>query len=147
MAMRTRRQKLAPRDASSRLKEIEACKLRAQGLSYAEIAAQVGYSDRGAAYRAIHRSLAERKEEAVEELRREEGNLLDRLQREVWHEYQKAVTQQQKLHCIDRLLSISDRRCALYGLKVKPENVQAQVIIREVREAREVEQQDGTGGP
>lgn len=51
-----------------------------QGHTYEQVAAEVGYANRGTAWRAVSRALAERMEQGVEELRTVEAARLNYLQ-------------------------------------------------------------------
>ena len=61
-----------------------AVELAIDGVSYGAIAAEVGYSHRGTAYKAVHKALAERVVEGVDTLRRLEVDRLDALQAALW---------------------------------------------------------------
>jgi hypothetical protein len=65
----------------AQLKRTRAVELAGQGLSFDQIAKDVGYSHRGSAHRAVSKALAEREVHAVEELRQVELERLDQLHR------------------------------------------------------------------
>ncbi|MCE0488146.1 hypothetical protein [Ornithinimicrobium sediminis] len=58
--------------------------MRAQGMTYQEIADELGYSNRGAVHHVIHRALQRQATEAAEELRYLENTRLDALQQSLW---------------------------------------------------------------
>lgn len=58
-------------------RDARAIQLRAQGLSYDDIAAAIGYANRGAAFKAVQRGLKAVIEPAVYELRQVEGERLN----------------------------------------------------------------------
>ena len=88
-----------------------AVELAINGASYAAIAAEVGYSHRGTAYKAVHKALAERVTEGVDELRRLELARLDLLQAAVWD---KALAADSA--AVNTVLRIIERRAKLLGL-------------------------------
>ena len=61
-----------------------AVELAIDGVSYGAIAAEVGYSHRGTAYKAVHKALAERVTVSVDQWRRLELDRLDALQVALW---------------------------------------------------------------
>lgn len=72
------------RDVNAALRAEQAIKLRAQRLSYAEIARRVGFASAGACFNAIQRELARTLGSRVEDLRREEAAMYDELQQAVF---------------------------------------------------------------
>lgn len=122
------------RDVNAALRASQALHLRAtQKLTYDEIAAQCGYSDRTSCYRAVKRELERVVVENVQELRREESRMLDYLQAELWplvaNKDNKA-----RLFALDRLLAVSESRRKLMGLDMPTGDNTAsnQIIVREV---------------
>lgn len=105
----------------------KALALRAQRYTYAQIAQAVGWSDKGTAYAAIKKELEARIVAGVDEMRREEADMLDELHRYAWKamlesnasEDDDPATAQKKqkinLWAMDRLLVISERRARLFG--------------------------------
>lgn len=69
-----------PRDVNAAVRVAQALRLRAQRLSYAEIAHRVGYASAGACHNAIQRELARTIDQSVTTLRREEAAMYDDLQ-------------------------------------------------------------------
>lgn len=92
-------------------KERKCLELRRGGLTYDRIAAEVGYTNRSAARKAVERALERTLQESADELRVLEADRLDRLQVAAW----KAATGGD-LFAIDRVLKIMDRRAKLFGL-------------------------------
>src|SRR5690348_9478339 len=72
------------RDVNAAQKVALALKLRAQKLTYEEIAARCGYGSKGACHNAIQRELSRVITENVDELRREEEYILNCLHAEIW---------------------------------------------------------------
>jgi len=121
------------RDANATSRAEHAIQLRRQRLSYTEVAARSGYASAGAAYNAIQRELERTVVTAVDDLRREEIDMLDRLHAEVWP-LAMDPTYKGRLFAVDRILAISDARRKLMGMDV-PVNANvfsAQVVVREV---------------
>jgi AraC-like DNA-binding protein len=119
------------RDVNATMRVAEAIKLRVKKFTYQEIADQCGYSDASACHHAVQRELQRIVVENIEELRREESIIYDRLHAECW---ELAIDKGNKgrLFAVDRLISISERRAKLMGLDVRPDEVLAGVtIIRE----------------
>jgi hypothetical protein len=72
-------------DAATALWRRERCvELALAGHSYDEIAEQVGYANRGTAWRTVTKALEQNVADSVDELRRVEGERLDTLQDAVW---------------------------------------------------------------
>ena len=74
--------------ALSAARRARAVELRTQGLTYEQIAAQLGYKNRGTVHRMVSDALKAQTVEAVDQLRSLEVERLDRLQFGVW---QKAM--------------------------------------------------------
>lgn len=108
------------RDVNAVARASQAVSLRAQKLTFEEIAHRCGYKSPGACRNAIQRELQRTIVKNVEELRTEELAMLDLLHKEVW---ELAIDKKNKgrLLAIDRILSISERRCKLMGLDIKPD--------------------------
>jgi len=92
------------------LNDREALRLRSQGLSYREIADELGV-DTSTAYRRTQRALSAVPVEDVESYRLLELDRLDALQRAIWD---KAIDG--NLNALDRVLAIMSRRSKLLGL-------------------------------
>lgn len=101
----------------ARLRDLEAVKLRASGLTYTQIAADLGISETGAR-KAVKRSMEKIKEELREsaaDLRNLELERLDALQYALW-----AKATAGDVQAVDRVLRVMTRRAALLGLDVPP---------------------------
>jgi hypothetical protein len=110
-------------------KEEQALDLRRSGESYSAIAAQLGYSDRSAASKAVHRGIGRTLQESADRLVTLESDRLDRLLHGVWD---KAIAGD--LAAVDRVLKIMERRAKLLGLdrtaEVSAEIVAMQVLVQ-----------------
>ncbi|MEV0968503.1 hypothetical protein [Microtetraspora glauca] len=123
------------RDPNVARRDAEACRLRAQNLTYQQIADELGMSSKGQAYEAVQRALKETVQEPADEVRQLELMRLDDLAqaaREVLNATHYVVSQGRvvrltrggapleddapKLQAIDRLLKIQERRARLLGL-------------------------------
>ena len=123
---------LKARDVNAVSRVTLAIGLRAKKLTYEEIAALAGYSNATACRRAILRELERTVVANVEELRREESVILDKLHASLWEQGIDEKNDKQTW-VIDRLLAISERRSKLMGLDVRPgETMGPQIIIEEV---------------
>jgi len=111
--------------------------LRAKKLTYEEIAQQCGYANAGAARNAIMRELERVVVENVEELRREESMILDKLHESFWdraidNEHKHPLSEDQHADA-SLILKISQARRELMGMnKPADEPAKPLVIIREV---------------
>jgi hypothetical protein len=97
--------------AQSLHREARAVELLMAGRDYDQIAAELGYSSRSGAWRAVQRALRKRREEVAGEYLTLELDRLDALQCAVWD---AAMSGDPK--AVDAVLKISDRRCELLGL-------------------------------
>lgn len=110
-----------------------ALSLKAQGMTYDEIAARAGYGSRGAAHKAVMRELQRNISPKVEELRQEEALILTKL-----HKRCMAAAMDEKnayfLYAVDRVLAIRERWAKLFGLDIPVDQAVAmnQIIVREV---------------
>lgn len=121
------------KDPNTAERDAEACRLRTRALSYAEIAAQLGYANEGHAHLAVKRALLATVSEPAEEVRKTELKRLDNLYRLALKIAERAhVTVSQgrvvylgdlpveddgpALAAVDRLLKIQERRARLLGL-------------------------------
>ncbi len=113
-----------PRDANAGVRVIQALELRAKKLTYDQIASQCGYSDRASCYRAVQRELDRRVVSNVDEMRKQEADMLDQLHTVCW---ELAIDKANKgrLFAVDRVLAISERRAKLMGLDMKPDEILA----------------------
>lgn len=97
-------------------REAKATGLRIAGKSYDDIAAELGFSDRSGAHKAVVRRMANLYREEAEELRRLEMARLDRLQAAMW---QRAILCDYE--AVDRVLKIMARRAKMCGLDLTPD--------------------------
>ncbi|MFT4280570.1 hypothetical protein [Microbacterium sp.] len=99
-----------------------ALQMRLRRATYREIAAALGYSNPGNAYRAVEREIAKVPREHAKQLLAQELEALDALQREVMPAALGEGTMRDgspkapDLWAVDRVLSIMDRRARLMGL-------------------------------
>lgn len=113
------------RTVDTAARDAEACRLRTLGLTYEQIASQLGFSDRSNARSAVERGLVAIVAEPAEELRTLELARLDELTQRAWgilDDEPPGVA----LQAIDRILKIQERRAKLLGLDA-PTRVEAQV--------------------
>jgi hypothetical protein len=90
---------------------VRAVELRTTGLTYDQIAAELGYANRGTVYRLVSEALETQTVEAVDQLRSLEVERLDRLQFGVW---QKAMDGD--VHAGSLAIRVIMARCRLLGL-------------------------------
>lgn len=101
----------SPRLIDAAEKRAKALELRKAGATYDQIARQVGYADRGGAYRAVATALKQITEEPAHEVRQLELERLDAMLLGLWPNARKG-----KEGAIDRALRIMERRAKLLGL-------------------------------
>lgn len=89
----------------------QAVELAIQGCSYETIAREVGYTNRGTAYRAVKDALSGRTVEAVDAYRNLEQDRLDRLLTSVWPR-----AMQGDVTAVLAALKVVQARCRLLGL-------------------------------
>ncbi len=88
-----------------------AVELATQGHTYDQIASEVGYANRGTAYRVVRKALDENVADAVEEYREVEVARLNALQAAVWD---RAIAGD--LQAVDAVLKLVQARVKLLGL-------------------------------
>ena len=93
-------------------RRVRAVELRTTGLTYDQIAAELGYANRGTVYRLVSEALETQTVEAVDQLRSLEVERLDRLQFGVW---QKAMAGD--VHAGSLAIRVIMARCRLLGLE------------------------------
>jgi hypothetical protein len=93
-----------------------------QGHTYDQVAAEVGYANRGTAWRTVSKALAEQKEQAVDELRALEVARLDYLQTKLLDGIEAG-----EVKSINAAVRIILARSRLYGLDKPSEPVQPPV--------------------
>ena len=113
-------------------RDSEAARLKSRGLSYSQIARNLGYADHTGAYKAVQRALAAVPVETVDELRRSQSDQIDSLTAnaievlESTHyaftvrgdlvlgpDGQPLIDSMPTLHAIDRLIRLAERRAKL----------------------------------
>lgn len=85
--------------------------LRRQGWSFGEIAAELGWESRQAAFAAVSKALQETVSEPAAEVRTLELMRLDRLEKLLWPRAEAGDPK-----AVDRLLKVQERRARLLGL-------------------------------
>lgn len=121
-----------PADVSLTQTERRVMDLRIAGKGFTEIAAEVGYAGPGSAYKALRRAMQKTLQEPADELRRIEGERLDRLFEVA---FAKATgSGERALVAIDRCLQIQARRAALLGLDA-PVRIEEHVISEDAVDA------------
>jgi hypothetical protein len=103
------------REVAERLRRAKALRLRADGATYAEIAAAVGYAGPSGAYKAVMRAIPELDQQAALDLRRLQLARLDDLLLQVWP---MATNREHPRHlsAVTRALAVMQRIDALTGL-------------------------------
>lgn len=110
--------------------ERQCLELRRAGLSFDEIAARVGYTNRGSAKRAFDRALARTLQQPAAEIRQLEADRLDRLQVALWPNAMRG-----HVGAVDRVLAIMERRARLLGLDHADGLAERQQRLDELRAA------------
>ena len=118
-------------------KEAHALRLRKQGLTYEQIAAELGMHDRSGARKIVQRALDKTIQEPADELRRLEVERLDALLVAMW-----PAAEAGKGYAVDRCLAIMDRRAKLLGLDAPARKI-VEVVTEDAVDAaiRELEGQ------
>lgn len=114
---------------------------RQRGLSWAAVAAEVGYSSAGGAHSAAMQALRDIPREAAEELRRVELETLNELQTAL----RKKLDEKPSAFLVDSILRVMERRSKLLGLDapiaVRTEVVTVDAVDAEIqRLERELEE-------
>ncbi len=110
------------RDVNAATRAVKALQLRAEKLTYEEIAHRTGYGNASACRKAVLREMHRVVVTNVEELRHEESAMLDIMHSKCWQSYSE----------VDRILRISEARRKLFGLDAKNDDIMAGVtVIRE----------------
>ena len=110
------------RDVNATLRVAEALKLRAQKLTYQEIADRCGYANPASAHRAIQRELQRIVVANVEDLRREEAHMYDIAHGECWEAFM-TKSNRSRFFAYDRVLETSKERRKMMGMDVKPDTL------------------------
>src|SRR6266567_2674033 len=121
------------RDVNAATRAATALALRAERLTYDEIAKRAGYSGPSASRKAVLGVMDRVVVKNVEELRTQELHMLDVMHQEVWLLFMDRKNRG-RLFAVDRLLAISERRSKLMGLDLSNDNAiaAAQIIVQEV---------------
>ena len=120
------------RDLEHVERDADACRLASQGLSYAQIAARLGYSTKGDAYKAVQRVLWETaRQHGTEELRQKQLAELNELRQKMWQRVNEPPP------AVDRLGRIVTDRDGEVVPDVQAQVAAAAVVLRvSEREAR-----------
>jgi hypothetical protein len=101
----------SPRRIEAAERRARALELRKAGATYDQIATQLGFANRGGAYRAVATALKEITAEPAEEVRALELERLDAMLLGLWPQARKGSN-----GAVDRVLRIMERRAKLLGL-------------------------------
>lgn len=93
-------------------RRVKAVELKTAGLTYQQVATELGYTSRGTAYNVISKALKEQTAEAVGSLRGLENARLDALQRALW---EAAMTGD--VQAVNSIVRIVQARVRLNGLE------------------------------
>lgn len=114
--------------AAATARQAQAVSYRLAGLTYEQIAQQMGYTDRGSARRTVLRALAAVRDESVGDLRAVENLRLERAHSELWQmvvgprpgdervDRAMWVDFDTRLRAIDSMRRLSERRSKLNGM-------------------------------
>jgi hypothetical protein len=105
-------------EAAARVRKMIQMKLA--GLSYDEIARQIGYGRAEAAHRAVKRYIHKLPSLEAHELRKIENERLDTLQTMLWQRLGSSDTPGLWFAALDRILRVSEARRRLNGLDLTP---------------------------
>lgn len=106
-----------PRDPAIMEREARAVELKTAGKTYDEIAAEVGYTNRSAARKAVVRALERRPVESVDNMRKIEGSRLDTLTVALSKIiFDPEATYDEQIKAINAAVRISESRAKLFGL-------------------------------
>lgn len=108
------------RAIEAQARQLQALELRKAGIGYNAIAAQLGYSSRSGAHKAVMTALRKTLQEPADEVRKLELERLDALLAELWKK-------KEKLLYIDRILRLMERKAKLLGLDA-PQRTEARNI-------------------
>ena len=127
------KQEVTNRDVNAAQRAVMAVQLRAQQLTYEEIAKRAGYSGPSACRKAIMRELDRVVVRNVDQLRIEELSMLNQMHNEVWQLFMDRKNKG-RLFAVDRILAISERKAKLMGLDTPVDQAIAanMVVVREI---------------
>lgn len=115
-------------------RERKALGLRQAGVTYPVIAEQLGYANKGGAYKAVRRAIRRTHQEGATELIALETSRLERLQRAVW-----AAAMKGDLFAVDRVLRIMERRAKLLGLDQTADVEDRMLAMQVLLQSRQLE--------
>ncbi len=119
------------RDVNAATRAVKALQLRAEKLTYEEIAHRTGYGNASACRKAVLREMHRVVVTNVEELRHEESAMLDIMHSKCWQKFMDEKNPWSYSE-VDRILRISEARRKLFGLDAKNDDIMAGVtVIRE----------------
>lgn len=113
-------------EADERQRAVRALDLRTSGMTYAALAAELGYSDESGPRKAVDRLLSRVEHEGVSEMRQLEGQRLDAMQRAIWPQASGG-----DIDAIKAALNIMGRRAKLFGLDA-PQRMQVGSEVSDV---------------
>jgi hypothetical protein len=108
------------RQIAAHARQLQALELRLAGVTYEQIAGQLGYASRSGAHKAVGAALKATLREPADELRELAAERLDRATTAIWRRVQDGDG-----HAIDVLLRIEARRAKLLGLDAPAPREQA----------------------
>jgi hypothetical protein len=111
MEMTREELRMPARQAEASIKACRAVELVRQGKTYDQIAAAVGFANRGTAHKVVTKALSERLIDGIDDLRHIELARLDALQAALWPRVEKG-----EVRAVNSVLRIIDRRCRILGL-------------------------------
>ena len=103
-------------------KERQVLELRRTGAGWEAIAEVVGFSNASGAYKAYQGAIARVLVQPAEELRTQELDRLDRLQRAYWKDALEG-----NVRAADFILRVIDKRCKILGIEA-PQRIHAEVV-------------------
>jgi hypothetical protein len=109
-------------------RNMKAVELRASGMTYEEIAARMGWKNRGQAHQAVHKTLAKYEHLAVEEARTLSAMRLDSMLEAIWPKCLEG-----DIPAIRTALDIESQRAKLLGLNA-PTQIDITHTIRRIAE-------------
>lgn len=124
------RKKTSQRLIEAAERQAKALTLRKAGLSFEQIANQLGYADAASAYNAVKAALEKTLQEPAQELRDLECARLDAMLMGLWKEASTG-----RWLAVDRVLAIMDRRAKLLGLDAPTKQHTEQTVAMAVNAA------------
>lgn len=106
--------KTSAAQTATELRQIEAVKLKMEGLSFQQIADRLGYANRSCAFAAYMAALGKSRSREVDALREEQGAMLDELMLEP---YEAAL--EGDLDALNAVLKIMERKARLHCIDLK----------------------------